>query len=56
VAGSGKHPDAIDYLETLTSNMTERQISAAQAFALKWTHEHPRDPEKTLDHTAYKPD
>lgn len=55
VAGSGKHPDAQAALETLTDNMNKRQISAAQALALKWTREHPRDPEKSLDHIEYKP-
>jgi uncharacterized protein len=56
VAGSGKHPDAQVALETLTDNMNERQISAGQALALKWTREHPRDPEKSLDHIEYKPE
>jgi TPR repeat protein len=55
VAGSGKHPDAQAALETLTDNMNKRQISAAQALALKWTGEHPRDPEKSLDHIEYNP-
>jgi uncharacterized protein len=55
VAGSGKHPDAQAALEALTDNMNKRQISAAQALALKWTREHPRDPEKSLDHIDYKP-
>lgn len=56
VAGSGKHPDAQAALETLTVNMNKRQISAAQDLALKWTQEHPRDPEKSLDHIDYKPE
>jgi uncharacterized protein len=55
VAGSGKHPDAQAALETLTDNMTKRQISAAQALALKRTRKPPRDPEKSLDHIEYKP-
>jgi TPR repeat protein len=56
VAGSGKHPDAQGALETLTNNMNKRQISAAQALALKWMQEHPRDPEKSLDHIIYEPE
>jgi TPR repeat protein len=55
VAGSGKHPDAQAALETLTDNMNKRQISAAQALALKWMQEHPPDPEKSLDHIEYTP-
>lgn len=55
VAGTGKHPDALAALEAVTDKMNNRQISAAQALALKWTQEHPRDPEKSLDHIEYKP-
>jgi uncharacterized protein len=55
VAGSGKHPDAQAALEALTDNMEKRQISAAQALALKWARDHPRDPEKSLDHIEYNP-
>jgi TPR repeat protein len=56
VAGSGKHPDALAELESLTANMSKSQISAGQALALKWTQDHPRDPEQNLDHIVYKPE
>ena len=56
VAGSGKHPDAQVALETLTSNMSDQQISVGQSLARKWTKEHPRDPEKNLDHIGYRED
>jgi TPR repeat protein len=56
VAGSGQHPEAKEYLESLTPKMTEHQISHAQALALDWLKQHPRDPEKSLDHVHYKPD
>ncbi len=55
VAASGKHPDALAALDAVTDKMNNRQISAAQALALKWTQEHPRDPEKSLDHIEYNP-
>jgi TPR repeat protein len=56
VAGSGKHPEALDYLLSLTPKMTEHQISEAQVLALDWLKQHPRDPEKSVDHIVYKPD
>jgi len=55
IAGAKKHPEARDFMEGLTVRMTSRQISSAQSLALKWTQEHPLDPEssQTLDHIVY---
>ncbi|HSY91525.1 MAG TPA: tetratricopeptide repeat protein [Candidatus Binatus sp.] len=55
IAGAKKHPEARDFMESLTAQMTKTQISSAQSLALKWTQEHPLDPEssQTLDHIVY---
>lgn len=55
IAGAKKHPEARDFMESLTVLMTRKQISSAQSLALKWTQEHPLDPEssQTLDHVVY---
>ncbi len=55
IAGAKKHPEARDFMESLTAQMTSKQISSAQSLALKWTQEHPLDPEssQTLDHIVY---
>jgi TPR repeat protein len=55
IAGAKKHPEARDFMESLTVRMTSKQISSAQSLALKWTQEHPLDPEssQTLDHVVY---
>ena len=45
-----------DSVESLTPKMTKKQISEAQALALNWLKQHPRDPEKSLDHIYYKPE
>ena len=36
LAGAQKHPEALEYLRTLTSKMTKAQIAAGQALAGKW--------------------
>jgi TPR repeat protein len=56
LSGSGRHPDALAYLESLTAKMTPSQISTGQTLARKWLQDHPRDPEKNFDHIVYKPD
>ena len=55
IAGAKKHPEARDFMESLTAQMTKLQITSAQSLALKWTQEHPLDPEssQTLDHIVY---
>jgi len=55
IAGAKKHPEARDFMERLISGMTDAQISSAQSRAIKWTREHPLDPEssQTLDHIVY---
>ena len=55
IAGAGKHPEAQDFMESLTVQMTKMQISSAQSLAVKWRQEHPLDPEssQTLDHVVY---
>jgi uncharacterized protein len=55
IAGAKKHPQGRDFMESLTAEMTQKQISSAQSLALKWIQEHPLDPEssQTLDHIVY---
>jgi TPR repeat protein len=55
IAGAKKHPEAPDLMESLAAEMTKKQISSAQSLALKWTQDHPLDPEssQTLDHIVY---
>jgi TPR repeat protein len=55
IAGAKKHPEARDFMESLTAQLTRKQLSSAQSLALKWTQEHPLDPEssQTLDHIVY---
>jgi TPR repeat protein len=56
LAGSSKHPEALNYLNTLSAKMTARQILAAQTRAQKWTQEHPREPEEEdLNRVVYDP-
>jgi uncharacterized protein len=55
VAGAKKHPEALDFLNSLTAQMNKKQIATAQSLALEWTKAHPLDPEssQTLDHIIY---
>jgi uncharacterized protein len=55
IAGAKKNPQGQDFMESLTSEMTQKQISSAQSQALKWMQDHPLDPEssQSLDHIAY---
>jgi TPR repeat protein len=55
IAGPGEHPDALSYLQSLTANMTNNQISNVQALAMNRMQEHLRDPERNLNHIIYKP-
>jgi uncharacterized protein len=55
IAGAQKHPEARDFVESLSARMTKSQISAGQSLAREWIQEHPLDPEssQTLDHMVY---
>jgi TPR repeat protein len=55
IAGAKKHPEALDFLDSLTSRMTKQQQLTAQSLAQEWAKAHPLDPEssQTLDHIIY---
>ena len=55
LAGSEKHTEAPDYLQQLTSRMTEHEIAEAQARVRQWIQKHSLDPEKNIDNIVYKP-